>query len=906
MKIHVLPRTIRAIISGGAASLSVVSYGLMLSNAHADDAKVERVEVTGSSIKGVAAQSASPITIIKTEELAKMGITTASEALSRVSGNQSQFTASSAVGQSGTIGASADMRGLGSNKTLVLLNGRRLPNSPFEGSSVDLNIIPIAALDRIEILRDGASAIYGTDAIGGVINFITKKSYQGLTTTFEGSLPTRSGGGSQTRFNITGGYGDLNQDGYNLFGIADFHQQQPLNAADRSFTSAGGIRPDLGMFQTSGSGYPANFYDPGAGPKDDSGKALGLSGNPYAAAGCVSPHSIPQGGACRYNYASVLGIVPQTKQTALLGKGTLKIDDNNQVGIEYLHAETQSMVYQAANPFASGEGFFLPSTSKYYPGNGITPAFPGLSGQDLTLGYRSELAGRRQDETLNKADRLLFSAEGNDFGWDYKTGVSLTRSTQLQRLVEGFLNDDLVRGALENGTLNPFGPQAAGDEGIYSQLALRGPYLDAKATTAAVDFTASREIAQLPAGGVGLAVGTSWRHENSAFNVYHDVANLSSGTGYAGSQSIAGHREVSAVFTELQVPILKSLEAQFALRYDNYSDVGSTTNPKVAFRWQPLKELMFRTSYSTGFRAPSLYELNQPPTRVETGSSQSDPILCPGGVVAPSGIPSRDCNQQMFKLKGGSKDLQPEKSRSFTVGTVVEPMKDLTLSVDYWNILLKNQITQMSESLIFGDGNKYAADFVRNPDGSLNYILNPNLNLGNVRTSGIDLGFGWKLPETAWGRFGLTLDGTYVNQYDYQIEQGGEYISNLGKYGAGVKGFNGGGGAIFRWRHTAGINWSLASWSAAFQQTFQSGYLDQNTSADSGYDNHHVGSYTIYNLSGTYSGIKNLTLTLGIKNLFNKNPPASNTTDNYQFGYDPRYADPLGRVLFLRGTYKFL
>ncbi len=898
MKIHELSKSLHRIISGSTTSLGVVSFGLLVSTAHADDAqKIERVEVTGSSIKGVAAQSASPITIIKTEELAKMGITTASEALSRVSGNQSQFTASSAVGQSGTIGASADMRGLGSNKTLVLLNGRRLPNSPFEGSSVDLNIIPLAALDRIEVLRDGASAIYGTDAIGGVINFITKKSYQGLTTTIEGSLPSQSGGGSQTRFNVTGGYGDLNKDGYNLFGIADFHQQQPLNATDRSFTSAGGVRPDLGMFQTSGSSYPANFYDTGA----------KISGNPYAATGCLSASAIPQNGVCRYNFAPWLGIVPETKQIALLGKGTLKVSDDQQVSVEYLHAETQSMVYQAPNPFAGGSSdFFMPSSSKYYPGNGITPAFPGLSGKDLALSYRSELAGRRQDETINKADRLLFATEGTSYGWDYKAGFAATRSTQLQRLVEGFLNDNSVRTALANGTLNPFGPQAAEDADVYSNLALRGPYLEAKATTAAVDFTASREIAQLPAGAVGLAVGTSWRHEKSDFVVNHDVADLSSGTGYSGAQSIAGHREVSAVFTELQVPILKSLEAQFALRYDNYSDVGSTTNPKVAFRWQPLNELMFRTSYSTGFRAPSLYELNQPPTRVETGSSQSDPKLCPNGVLAPGGISARDCNQQMYKLKGGDKDLQPEKSRSFTVGTVIEPIKDVTISVDYWNILLKNQITQMSESLIFGDGNKYAADFIRNPDGSLNYILNQNINLGNVRTSGIDLGLGWKLPETAWGKFGLTLDGTYVNQYDYQIEQGGEYLSNLGKYGAGVKGFNGGGGAIFRWRHTAGVNWSLGSWSAALQQSFQSGYLDQNTSADAGYDHHRVGSYMTYNLSGTYTGIKNLSLTLGIKNLFDKDPPVSNTTDNYQFGYDPRYADPLGRVFFMRGTYKFM
>ena len=210
MKERGLPRSLRLMFSGGVAvGLGLLAHSVQAQETKTDDApQMQRIEVTGSSIKRVANEGVSPITIIKADDFAKAGITTASEALGTISANQSQFTTSTNVGKGGTVGASADLRSLGSNKTLVLLNGRRLANSAFDGSTVDLNVIPIAALDRVEILRDGASAIYGTDAIGGVINFITKRSYTGLNVSGEGIVPSKSGG-QEGRINVSGGFGDL-------------------------------------------------------------------------------------------------------------------------------------------------------------------------------------------------------------------------------------------------------------------------------------------------------------------------------------------------------------------------------------------------------------------------------------------------------------------------------------------------------------------------------------------------------------------------------------------------------------------------------------------------------------------------------------------------------------------------
>lgn len=897
MKERGLPRSLRLMFSGGVAvGLGLLAHSVQAQETKTDDSpqQMQRVEITGSSIKRIAAEGASPITTIKADDFTKLGSTTAAEVLSNISGNQTQFNTSSNVGAGKTVGAAADLRGLGSNKTLVLLNGRRLANSAFDGSAVDLNVIPIAALDRVEVLRDGASAIYGTDAIGGVINFITKRSYTGLNLSAEGIMPQQSGG-AEKRFNLSGGHGDLDKDGYNFFGVIDYHTQNPVKASDRAVSKLGGQNPGVGLNTSSGNSFPANFYDINA----------NQSGNPYAATGCNPPYAFKRGAICRYNSQATIGIVPKSDELAVIGKGTFKLNADNTASIEYLHSESKVRTTVAGDVLAgdasgTATDYYITNTSRYYPGNGIVPG--SASGGPLSLNWRSVDAGQRINESKNSTDRLLLAMEGTQFGWDYKTGLSYSMSKARDSMNGGYMNNAMIRAGLLNGIINPFGPQDAAGTAYLQSSQLYGTYEDAKTQVSSLDFTASRELFQLPAGPLGFALGGEFRKEQANFNV-NQVSSLSDSTGSATALPSSGSRNVKALFTELNVPIAKTLEAQLALRYDNYSDVGSTVNPKVALRFQPAKQIMFRSSYSTGFRAPSLYELNDPNSKTFTNSAYDDPVLCPGGNAAANGVAARDCGQQFFKLQGGNKKLQPEKSNSFTLGMVVEPVKDVTASVDYFNIKIKNQISTVAEGDIFADPTKYAANFVRNPDGSLNYITDTNVNLGNVHTQGFDLGFAWRMPKTAWGNFGLSLDGTYITQYDYQSEAGGQYLNNLAVYAGGV---GTAGGVIFRWRHTATLNWNQGPWSAALQQVYTTGYRDQNGSnVVAAYKNHQVGSYTRYNLTSSYTGFKNLTLTAGIKNLFNTNPPGSNTTDNFQFGYDSRYSDVIGRAFFVRANYQF-
>lgn len=846
-------------------------------------AKVVKVAVTGSSIKGVAAQSASPITVVKVDEILKQGVTSTEEALAKISANQSNFVTASNVGASKTVGSAANLRALGANKTLILLNGRRLAANAYDSGVTNLNIIPLAMLDRIEVLRDGASSIYGTDAIGGVINFITKKQFTGLNLTAGYQKPEEKGGDQQD-YSIFGGFGDLEENGYNVFGVVDYRKGDDVMAQDRKVSRRGGILPELGIHKTSSGSFPANV--PGL-------------GNPYASTGCGNnPLVETDGQICKYNSQAVIGIVPKTEDISAMGRATFKLSNNFNAIAEYLYARNEVTTSVAPDVFFD---LTLDPSSKYYPGNGITPALAGVTGS-IPLYLRSQ-SGNRVSNSINQSHRLFAGIEGETHGWDINSGVTYAHSSASDAVVSGYLNFDKTQEALNNGILNPFGPQSPEDANVWNQLGVEGKYLKANLDTTTVDFTASRPIFKLPAGDVGFAIGASYRYEDWTSKVVTDVARVAPSTGVDPDEPVnKGDRNIKSVFTEFHIPLHKTLEAQIAARYDDYSDFGDTFNPKFALRWEPIKQLMFRTTYSTGFRAPTLWEVNGPNSVTNTGGYYYDPVLCPGNVLKPGGVRERDCNMQFDRQNGGNKTLDPEESKSFTAGLVFEPIKNLAFTLDYFNIEVDKQIATLSETAIFDDPVKYADKFVRNADGSLDYIITTQQNLGGIKTSGFDVGLSWVSPMTATGRFGFNIDGTYITDYKYQAEPDGDWKGVAGTYsGLDYQAI------ILRWKHTANLNWNYENWALNLQQNFSRGYEDQNSSSTvkAGYRNHKVSDYTTYNISGTYKGFKNLEVTAGIKNIFDEDPPASNVGDNFQMGYDPRYADTLGRTYFVRGTYKF-
>ncbi len=871
--------------------------------------QLERVEITGSAIKRIDAETAVPVTVLKPDDLKKQGITTVEQIISVLSADQSSQSTSQSVGL-GTGGASfANLRGLGQNKTLVLLNGRRLANNAIDSSAPDLNMIPFAALERVEVLRDGASALYGTDAIGGVINFITRRDYTGGTITLGADSPQHSGGKS-TSANIGFGFGDLDKKRFNVFGFLDFQKQNELTASQRQTINDRSLK-------TSPTSSPGQYNQGGA------------VQNPSFPT-CGAPDGIPLGdgvtdATCGYLYARKVDLIPATERKTAYVKGTLQIADQHQLGLEYFISKNNNATVVAGVPY--GALWMNPGT-KYYPGNGITPlptvftldptylpstapagALPGV----IKLRWRDTFSGGRAEETDNTQQRFVASLEGNVAGWDYKSGFSYNENKLTDKLTGGYTDGTIITPGVLDGTINPFGDQDAAGAALLNSALAKGTLFTAKGQVYSLDAQGSREIGDWFHVGrpAAVAVGAEYRHEK-----FIDIGNppfdtlVINSTGFDPATDNEGARNVAAVYTELNVPILKDLEVTGSLRYDRYSDFGSTTNPKLSFRYQPTKQMLLRGSASTGFRAPSLYDINAPQTYTNTANNWDDPVRCPGGVPIAGASKSDNCAVQFISLIGGNKNLQPEKSKSLTFGLVFEPVPDFTGSIDFWWIKLRQQIGALADTTIFGDPTKYAGLFHRAPDGSLasdgslcpgpncGYVEDTTMNLGDANTNGVDLSANYRLRTANTGLFTLGFNGTYVTKFEYQTEAGGQWFQNAGVYGGGVALSSGGGGPVFRWTHALSVTWALGPYGLGLVNHYKSGYVDSDPSNT-------VGSYSTWDLFGTWQPTKSIAMTLGVRNLFDTLPPYSNQTATFQVGYDPRYADPTGRTFYVRGTYSF-
>ena len=854
--------------------------------------KLEKIEVTGSHIPRVEGETALPVQIIKREEIERSGAATAAELLNRVSANVNGFNDARSIGNSNNPGfAGASLRGLGEGSTLVLLNGRRLANYAFNAAAVDLNSIPLAAVERVEILKDGASAIYGTDAIAGVINFITRKDYHGAK--FTGQLgETEHGGGGHKQATVSAGLGNLSVDRFNIFATLDYQKDAALRARDRTFSRTGFI-PAEGVNQLLPTAFPANIR-------------VGRRGifNPLLATGCAPPVALPTTNNdvfaapfCGFDPASLIDILPPSERTNLVGRATFQLNADHQLFAEYVYSHNRFLFGVAPTPVA--EFFTFNHDPILYPVGG--PFYPtafaaanGISG-DLRLAYRTVPLGPRKNLVKTDAQRLVLGAEGLVAGWNYNAALSHSENSQKDILASGYVSEQKLLDALATGLINPFGPSGPEGDALLAGSQIMGEFHRAKGTTDNIDARFSREITQLAAGPLALALGTEARREKLD-DIFAPVANsgdILAGGGQQNSKSES--RSVQSAFAELNIPIVKGLEAQLAARYDHYSDFGNTTNPKIALRWQPAKTLLLRTSYGTGFRAPTLPDLFTPLSRNFT-DFRSDPQRCPVTNL------ETDCDAQFKTFSGGNPKLKPEESEQFTLGVVWEPVTGFSVGLDFWKINKTQAIGTLTEETLFQSFARFeATNIVRGPvdpafpnlPGPIQTVLETNQNLGNLRTSGVDLELAYLFPRTSIGRFSLNLNGTYSHDWRQQID-GVNYISNLGLYVNGS--------AVQRWRHTLALNWDNGAWGATLAQIYFSGYTDSN--AEPG-QNRRVAPYDVWDIQGSYSGIRNFKFVLGIRNLFDRAPPFSNQEDTFQLGYDPHYADPRGRLYYGRLTYSF-
>jgi iron complex outermembrane receptor protein len=895
-----LPR--KFALSGIAlAAMTLANQAMAQQNGDAPAPVTQKVEITGSTIKRVASEQALPVTSVKLEEMTNAALTTIADVMTSIP------VGATNVPSSAGAGTNVNMRGIGINRTLVVLNGRRLANEPISDGFVNVDVIPMSALNRVEILRDGASSTYGTDAIGGVVNFITKPSFKGLNMTAQTVLPERAGGGREYRLSVLGGVGSLAEDGWNVYATVDHHKRSALDSADRPELTNPDLLASLGIAPKASSGgyaQPANIFSP----------STGITGNPYYASGCTAPYSVPAlKNTCSLSANYVLAL-PGNGQTTFFSKGSLRHGDDKLFTAELLYAKEHITTQKPPTTSVGFNGAVMQITpsSPYYPGGSAgVPAIAGLKGSTLNVSWSVAELGPAiaTDEQQNM--RLVLADEGKALGWDYRLGFLYAAGRRDSYFVRGYLNGPKLNAGVLNGILNPFGPQDAAGRDYLKSISVDGSQI--RHTTnvyTGVDSTFTRELAQLGGGALTLATGAEFHHDGD------EDRSLDSDILVPYQNRLPSHsygsRNIAAAFAEVDMPFTKDLDVDLAVRADRYSDFGGTVNPKLSVRWQPAKALMLRGSASTGFRAPTIFDrygYRLPGATAISSAKWDDPVLCPGGTVGVAGTgkavaganPLIVCNANLPIQQGSNPDVQPEKARNLTLGMVVEPFKNASVTIDYYDIKVTNSIGVLAQNAIFTNPVKYADLFVRNPDGSLAYVKDTTSNLGDLRTSGIDLGLQYVIPRTALGDFRFGLDGTYVTRFETQNEKGGAWISNLGRFGSiGSGNVSSSPTYTFRWKHTARISWSRGDWFSQLTNLYNTGYHDLNNVLPEYYRD--IKPYSIWNFMLTYKGIPHTSVSLGVSNLFDTNPPVTNSNST---AYANNVSSPIGRAYNLRASYDF-
>jgi iron complex outermembrane recepter protein len=897
---------VRAIVLALASAFAAAAQGVHAQVTAAAPASSERIEVTGSNIKRVEGETALPVTVITRDQIERTGATSAYELMNSVSANSSLGNASytSVIGATTFSANTASLRGLTGGRTLVLINGHRV--NGFAGEingvqGVNLSVIPITAIERVEVLKDGASAVYGSDAIAGVINFILRSDYRGAeVSAFYGS-PTRSGGGQEQRYAASVGIGELDRDRYNFFLALEYDKQKHLDQVDRNFSNTS-VRDEIGLIGISSNTFPGRIATGG----------IGVPSAPNCAPSIFFNDPIAGLHGCFYDPAADKGVqsIPDIETKHVFASGKFKFAPSWTAYGHGLYAEDENrfkiqpvpvsrVLFYGPNsdiPMAIN----LPPSSPFYPH--ALAAAAGVDGQPLDIRYRAYENGPRDTTDKNKGMQLVGGVSGSIAGrWDTDVSYTYSEGKVTETLNGGFPLAPQLLALLNSGRVNPFGYNTPAIQQELLATNFNGQVFNGKSTNSGVQAKISGDVWALPAGSIAVAVGGEARREKLNEDT---AAVLATGslTGFGGNiKPVSGSRDVTAFYGEVNVPILRTLELNAALRTDDYSDFGRTTNPKFALRFQPNRDILLRTSYGKGFLAPSLFQLFNPQIGSVTPSGTSDPIRCP--VTQNQGV---DCLTQFPITFGGNPGLQPEKSEQATFGVVFEPTTAFSVSADYFKIRLDNTITNgVPIATILGDLNQYGSYVTRGPvdpafpqlPGVITNIRQTFVNLGAVHIEGYDVEAHYRWPRTTYGRFRADLSGTYYKRYDVQATDGswGGVVSN--SFQSPVT------GVIPRWKHYASVTWDMGPWTATVAQNYQTSYTDVSTDLNGNL--REVGSLSLFDVQGSYTGFRNLKLTLGVKNVLDTNPPATNQRIAFQAGYDPSYYDARARFLYGQVSYAF-
>jgi iron complex outermembrane receptor protein len=931
--------------------------------------ELDRIEVTGSRIKRAEVETSQPIFSLSREDIQAQGLTSVGDVIQNLTANGSTLNTTFNNGGNGETRVS--LRNLGSNRTLVLVNGRRWVGGTGLGGAVDLNTIPTAAVERIEVLKDGASAIYGSDAIAGVVNVILRNDYDGAEiNTYLGVFD--KGDGFRQSYDVTiGSTGDRFSA---MFG-AGYVKEEPVFAGDReisefpvfgtgtafgsSTTPDGRFAVCRGAFNFSTGGCTGGEGRPGPAPGssvaggtftyDRSNRGSGNEANfrPF-----ILPPANPND---IYNFAPDNYLITPQERISIFGRATVNLTDNVMGFVQATYNNRKSEQLLAAMPIVLGTG----------PGAGVQARTVAISRFNMynPFGLDISRVQRRANETGGRSftqnvDTYAFTGglEGSFdvgdrfFSWD--AGMVYGRNEQADTTI-GLFNILALRNALgpsemRNGVptcvTTPGGPAILGCVpanflgGLGSLTQEMLDYISFEAhdnfgyTMKQYFANVSGEIVELPGGMLAFAAGVE-RREESGFDAPDALIASGNTTGNARTPT-KGAYDVQEAYMELSIPVLKDvpfaqeLEFSLASRYSDYSNFGDTVNSKFGFKWRPIEDLLIRGNWAEGFRAPSIGELFGGIS--DSFQQISDPcnLASYPGLAADAqarcraqGVPAGGYDQGNPQIRisvGGNPNLLPEKSESRTLGFVYSPswFENFDISLDWWKIELEDTINTFGGQAILNgcirDNNApFCTLYSRGAGGAIDTLLSAGVNFGEQTVEGYDMTVNYRLPETAFGRFTFSWDTTYLADYSFGDGDNlvGEYQQNNNNW---------------RIRSNLLARWEKGDWGATWSTRFYSrqdefcqdivdyGYgelcsdpdrfIDGPTGLPTAAAENKLGG-TTYHDASIYTKLPwNAKVTLGVNNLFDKEPPLS--FQAFANSFDPQYEVP-GQFVYLQYNQKF-
>jgi iron complex outermembrane recepter protein len=871
----------------GAAGLLIAAPVFAQQAQQTTPQKIERIEVTGSSIKRVDTETVAPIQVITRDDITRSGQATIADVLRNIPANTGGSFGESFSNSFAPGAAGISLRGLGQKTTLVLINGRRTAGYGFaqnlQDTFVDLNSIPTSAVERVEILKDGASAIYGSDAIAGVVNIIMRRDYKGIEAAasvgYSESKP-------EFRGSLTGGFGDLGSDKFNIIGTLDFYKRDEILLSDTEFGADRDYRDQQGG---------RNFESLNGGGTWNSGnnrRAIsGCTGTVYTADAAVAAGFIARGSAtdlpgntwCGREPNKEISALPGTQRIGLLGRGTFEFGASAsayaEVGLN--RTETEQTF---TRPFFQTTGL-EPTAAGLRPFSYNINFAPGAAGNPFgtTAQYAGALmdVGTRDAEVTSDSLRTLAGLKYGISSWELDSAIGYSQTDVTANNLNRLSKAGVSAAFNVPSTAQPPRPTSTSsvynlDQPSQNSAAVRDLIIadvprKAKSSLAFIDTKGSTEVGKLPGGPIGLALGAEYRKEK--LDDSPDPAAQNGDILGQGITSTNGSRNNWAVFAELNLPVVSSLEAQLALRRDNYSDYGSSTTPKAGLKFKPSESVALRANWGKGFRAPTLPEIS--PSVATFFTQVNDPV-------------TGTSNVQISGVFAGNPDLKAETSITRTAGIVIEPTRDFSIGLDYYYIDWQNIVGAPSfQSQVNANGPNVIRDPLTN---TIVTVLSNYRNLTSTKTKGVDLDMRL-VNNTDYGKFTTATNVSYIHRF---TEEDVEYV-----------GTNGGTNTIPRIKGSLSLNWDQGAWSVTgrvnyihsfYQTLLDATYTDPNfappSNIQTGIYPERVGSRTTVDLFTRYAISKSFSVSASVVNVFNKLPPYDpgfSSTYNYDFSqYDVR------------------